>query len=44
MPNITIYLPNDLYDFVKKKNSPSKIIQEALREYKKKRGNEGKQV
>jgi len=41
MPNITIYLPNDLYDFVKK-NSPSKIIQEALREYKKK--NEGKHV
>lgn len=28
MPNITIYLNDELYQFVKK--SPSKIIQEAL--------------
>jgi len=30
MPNLTIYLNNELYDFVKRK--PSKIIQEALTE------------
>lgn len=30
MPNISVYLPNDLYELVKA--NPSKIIQEALRQ------------
>jgi hypothetical protein len=32
MPTITVYLDTELYDFVK--DSPSAIIQKALREYK----------
>jgi len=34
MPTITIYLDTELYDYVK--NSPSAIIQQALREQKEK--------
>jgi len=35
MPTITIYLDTELYDYVK--DSPSAIIQQALREHKEKR-------
>jgi len=34
MPTITVYLDAELYDFVK--DSPSAIIQKALREHKEK--------
>jgi len=34
MPNITIYVNAELYNFIK--DSPSKIIQEALKLYKSK--------
>ena len=34
MPTINIYLPEDLFEYVKKQKS--KIVQEALRQHKKK--------
>ena len=32
MPNITIYLQDDLYEYVKKFDNPSQFIQRALRQ------------
>ena len=41
MPNLTIYLNEELYDYVKK--DASKIIQEALKLYKSKTKNKSPQ-
>jgi hypothetical protein len=41
MPTITVYLDAELYDYVKE--SPSAIIQEALKEHKQKRKASSKQ-
>jgi hypothetical protein len=41
MPTITVYLNAELYELVK--DSPSAVIQEALREYKEKREKSKKQ-
>ena len=32
MPNITIYLPDELYEYVKSSDNPSRMIQKALRQ------------
>jgi len=40
MPTITVYLDAELYDYVK--DSPSAIIQEALKEHKQKAEKVGK--